>query len=127
MNESPALCRPTPPVVAGLGVAATAGPVVLLVMSLLFPDLGNVEDKAAGLRAVAYPMLAFTVPVVLRLPTVNRARSITRTGRSSRCQDTLTRPWIRAVGGLGGRAWSRHPVGPVRCLTRNGLSGLFRS
>ena len=33
-------------------------------MHAFFPDLGNVEDKAAGLRAVAYPMLAFVVPAV---------------------------------------------------------------
>ena len=54
----------TPSLVAGLDVVAKAGLVVLLALSLLFPELGNVEDKAAGLRAVAYPMLAFTVPAV---------------------------------------------------------------
>ncbi len=64
MTESDALRHATPPLVAGLDVTAKAGLVMLLVMSLLFPDLGNVEDKAAGLRAFAYPMLAFTVPVV---------------------------------------------------------------
>jgi hypothetical protein len=64
MTESSDLRHATPPLVAGLDVAAKAGLVVLLVMSLIFPELGNVEDKAAGLRAVAYPMLAFTVPVV---------------------------------------------------------------
>lgn len=64
MTESVSLRHATPPLVAGLDVAAKVGLVVLLVMSLLFPDLGNVEDKAAGVRAVAYPMLAFTVPAV---------------------------------------------------------------
>ncbi len=64
MTENVALRHATPPLVAGLDVAAKGGLVVLLVASLLFPDLGNVEDKAAGLRAVAYPMLAFTVPIV---------------------------------------------------------------
>lgn len=64
MTQSDALRHATPPLVAGLDVTAKAGLVVLLAMSLLFPDLGNVEDKAAGLRAAAYPMLAFTVPAV---------------------------------------------------------------
>lgn len=64
MTKNVALRHTTPPVVAALDVAAKTGLVVLLVMSLLFPELGNVEDKAAGLRAVAYPMLAFTVPAV---------------------------------------------------------------
>jgi len=54
----------TPSLVAAMDVLAKTGLVVLLTLSLLFPDLGNVEDKAAGLRAIAYPLLAFTVPVV---------------------------------------------------------------
>ena len=37
---------------------------VLLVTALALPDLGHMRDKAAELRAVAYPLLAFTVPVV---------------------------------------------------------------
>ena len=64
MTESVSLRHPTPPWLAGLNVTAKAGLVLLLVMSQLFPDLGNVEDKAAGLRAAAYPMLAFVVPAV---------------------------------------------------------------
>ncbi|ANH36661.1 hypothetical protein I601_0207 [Nocardioides dokdonensis FR1436] len=64
MTGSDDLRHATPPLVAGLDVTAKAGLVMLLVVSLLFPDLGNVEDKAAGLRAIAYPVLAFTVPVV---------------------------------------------------------------
>lgn len=64
MSQSLALRHETPPIVAGLDVTAKAGLVVLLVMSQLFPEMGNVEDKAAGLRAAAYPALAFTVPVV---------------------------------------------------------------
>jgi hypothetical protein len=64
MTQSDALRHATPPIVAGLDLAAKTGLVVLLVMSLLFPELGHVEDKAAGLRALAYPILAFTVPAV---------------------------------------------------------------
>ncbi len=64
MTQIPELRHATPLVVAGMDVAAKLGLVVLLAMSLLFPEMGNVEDKAAGLRAVAYPMLAFTLPLV---------------------------------------------------------------
>ena len=47
-----------------MDLIAKTGLVTLLFLSLVFPDLGNVEDKAAGLRALAYPLLAFTVPIV---------------------------------------------------------------
>jgi len=36
--------------------------VLLLVLALLYPDQGNLRDKAAGMRAVGYPLVAFTVP-----------------------------------------------------------------
>jgi hypothetical protein len=51
-------------VVRGLDLGAKAGLVVLLVAALLRPDLGNMEDKAAGLRAVGYPLVAFTLPAI---------------------------------------------------------------
>lgn len=38
--------------------------VLLLVAALTRPELGHMKDKAAGLRAVAYPLLAFTVSIV---------------------------------------------------------------
>ncbi len=49
-------------VVRGANVSTKAGLVVLLVFALMFPDAANLRDKAAGLRAVLYPLLAFTVP-----------------------------------------------------------------
>ncbi|ROR91868.1 hypothetical protein EDD33_2748 [Nocardioides aurantiacus] len=64
MTPPEAVRHPVPLAVATADFAAKAGLVVLLVMSMIFPELGNVEDKAAGLRAVAYPALAFTVPVI---------------------------------------------------------------
>ena len=64
MTASNAIRHTTPGLVAGVDVMAKGGLVLLLFLSLLFPHLGNVEDKAAGLRAVAYPVLAFTVPLV---------------------------------------------------------------
>ncbi|MBC7762771.1 MAG: hypothetical protein H7201_13455 [Candidatus Saccharibacteria bacterium] len=47
-----------------MDVTAKAGMIVILVFALMFPDLGNMRDKAAGLRAIAYPILAFTVPAI---------------------------------------------------------------
>lgn len=45
-------------------VVAKAGLVVLLVIAVAYPDLGNVRGKASGLRAVAYPLGAMVVPIV---------------------------------------------------------------
>ncbi|MEJ7636118.1 hypothetical protein [Aeromicrobium sp.] len=56
--------HPTPSVVRSLDLAAKGGLVVLLTIALLFPQLGHMEGKAAGLRAATYPLLAFTVPVL---------------------------------------------------------------
>lgn len=47
-----------------MNVSAKVGLVVLLAFALAYPDLGHVRGKAAGLRSVAYPVLAFTVPVI---------------------------------------------------------------
>ncbi len=55
---------PTPPVVRALDVAAKVFLVWLLAVALVYPEIGNMEDKAAGARAVAYPLLAFTVPFI---------------------------------------------------------------
>jgi hypothetical protein len=45
-------------------IVAKAALVVLLALAMAAPDLGNMADKAAGLRAVGYPLLSFTVPVL---------------------------------------------------------------
>ena len=45
-------------------VVAKVGLVVLLVIAVAYPDLGNVRGKAAGLRAVAYPLGALVVPAL---------------------------------------------------------------
>ena len=65
MTESPLVTRhSTPALLRGLDVAAKAALLVMLVATLIDPDLGNMRDKGAGVRAVVYPMLAFTVPVI---------------------------------------------------------------
>jgi len=45
-------------------VVAKVGLVILLVIAVAYPDLGNIRGKAAGLRAVAYPLGALVVPAV---------------------------------------------------------------
>jgi hypothetical protein len=54
----------TPPVVRGMDMTAKAGLLLLLAIALIFPDLGHMRGKAAGLRAVTYPLLAFSVPAL---------------------------------------------------------------
>jgi hypothetical protein len=56
--------HPTPPVVRTLDVLAKAGLLLLLAVAVISPELGHLEGKAAGARAVAYPLLSFTVPVI---------------------------------------------------------------
>lgn len=65
MTDMPlALRHPTPSLVRSLDVGAKAGLVLLLYIAVAHPDVGHMQGKAADLRAVAYPMLAFTVPVI---------------------------------------------------------------
>ena len=47
-----------------IDIVAKVGLVVLLVIAIAYPDLGNIRGKAAGLRAVAYPLGALVVPIV---------------------------------------------------------------
>lgn len=64
MTELAVVRHPIPTLVRTLDVSAKFLLVLLLGLALAYPDLGHMQDKAAGLRAVAYPMLAFTVPVI---------------------------------------------------------------
>ncbi|WP_375000060.1 hypothetical protein [Aeromicrobium sp. CTD01-1L150] len=54
----------TSPTVRLLDVVAKAVLVVLLLMAVLDPVGSNLQDKAAEARAIGYPLLAFTVPVI---------------------------------------------------------------
>lgn len=47
-----------------MDVAAKAALLILLTLTISDPDFANMRDKAAGARAVAYPLLAFTVPAI---------------------------------------------------------------
>ena len=55
---------PAPGPVQTLDVMAKVALVLLLATAIAFPDVGNMEDKAAGVRAVGYPLAAFTVPAL---------------------------------------------------------------
>jgi hypothetical protein len=73
MTHVAVVSYPIPPVLRSANIAAKAGLVLLLVFALLFPDASHLRDKAAGARAIVYPMLAFTVPVIWTLYWKERA------------------------------------------------------
>jgi len=50
--------------VATLDIAAKVLLVVLLLIAVVYPDLGNLRGKAMGFRAVAYPLGAAIVPLL---------------------------------------------------------------
>lgn len=64
MSAVQAAIEPTPSAAHTVNVVAKAALVGLLVLAMLYPDSGNMRDKAAGLRAVGYPLMSFTVPVL---------------------------------------------------------------
>lgn len=64
MSEAVIARYPTPPVIRAADVTAKFILVWLLVNALVDPDTANLRDKAAGARAVVYPLLAFTVPAI---------------------------------------------------------------
>ena len=65
MTHSLAATRhPTPPLLRAVNITAKSGLVLMLLTAVLAPEMSNLEDKAAGTRAIAYPLLAFAVPTV---------------------------------------------------------------
>lgn len=64
MSELVVARYPIPPLVRTANISAKAGLILLLVFALLFLDASHMRDKAAGVRAIIYPMLAFTVPAI---------------------------------------------------------------
>jgi hypothetical protein len=54
----------TPAFAKTANVFAKGSLVLLLVLALLYPDQGNMRDKAAGMRAVGYPLISFTIPLL---------------------------------------------------------------
>jgi hypothetical protein len=58
---SEAMVVMTPSAARAASISAKAALIFLLVLALVYPDSGHMRDKAAGLRAVGYPLLSFTV------------------------------------------------------------------
>lgn len=64
MTEAVIAPAMTPPLAKTVNVAAKGVLVLLLALALLYPDQGNLRDKAAGMRAVGYPVISFLVPAL---------------------------------------------------------------
>ena len=64
MSEAAAAHPMTPALAKSANLAAKVALGLLLALALLYPDQGNLRDKAAGLRAVGYPLLSFAVPLL---------------------------------------------------------------
>ena len=62
MIEAAIVHATTPPFAKSANVLAKGALVLLLLLALLYPDQGNLRDKAAGMRAVGYPLISFTLP-----------------------------------------------------------------
>ena len=55
---------PTPTIARTANVFAKGALVLMLVFAVMYPDQANLRDKAAGMRAIGYPLISFTVPVL---------------------------------------------------------------
>lgn len=54
----------TPTLAKTANVLAKGALVLLLVFAVIYPDQAHMRDKAAGMRAIGYPLVSFTVPVL---------------------------------------------------------------
>lgn len=54
----------TPTLAKSANVRAKGALVLLLVFAVAYPDQANLRDKAAGMRAIGYPLVSFTIPVL---------------------------------------------------------------
>lgn len=73
MSDLVAVRYPTPAVVRSADITAKAFLVLLLLLAVLDPDASNLRDKAAEARAIGYPLVSFTVPVLWLLHWKERA------------------------------------------------------
>jgi hypothetical protein len=64
MSEVLAARPAAPSAVRAADVGSKIALVVLLLLAMLYPESGHLKDKAAGLRALGYPLLSLTVPVL---------------------------------------------------------------
>jgi hypothetical protein len=54
----------TPTLARSANVLAKGALVIMLLFAVAYPDQANLRDKAAGMRAIGYPLISFTVPVL---------------------------------------------------------------
>ncbi|MBD3947851.1 hypothetical protein [Nocardioides ganghwensis] len=54
----------TPTLAKTANVLAKGALVLLLAFAVVYPDQAHLRDKAAGMRAIGYPLISFTVPVL---------------------------------------------------------------
>jgi hypothetical protein len=64
MSEAVIERSATPAFAKTANVVAKAALVLMLVLAVAYPDQANLRDKAAGARAVGYPLVSFTVPLL---------------------------------------------------------------
>jgi hypothetical protein len=64
MTEAVATPSSPPSAARAVDVSAKTLLILLLALALLYPDSGNLRDKAAGLRAVGYPLVSFAIPIL---------------------------------------------------------------
>ncbi|GAB3266916.1 hypothetical protein [Nocardioides dilutus] len=64
MSEVLAVRPPVPSAVRAADIGGKAGLLLLLLLAIVHPESGHLQDKAAGLRAVGYPLASLTVPIV---------------------------------------------------------------
>ena len=64
MSEAVVEHAATPTIARSANVFAKGALVLLLFLAVTYPEQGNLRDKAAGMRAVGYPLISFTLPLL---------------------------------------------------------------
>ena len=73
MTEAVAVRYATPTPIRTADVMAKGLLVAMLLMAVVDPDGSNLRDKAAEARAIGYPLVSFTVPLIWLLAWKERA------------------------------------------------------
>lgn len=64
MSEAVIERAATPTLAKSTNVLAKGALVLMLLLAVAYPDQANLRDKAAGVRAIGYPLVSFTVPLL---------------------------------------------------------------
>lgn len=73
MSQVVAVRYPTPTLIRTVDIGAKSLLVILLLLAVIDPDGSNLRNKAAEARAIGYPLVSFTVPVIWLLAWKERA------------------------------------------------------